>query len=122
NNLLGLHILAIHVVAATDLVVLRISARVGDDRTGACSGIGYAMFVHAYRKGTTLPANTEIFASLFLALSVLAFLQGERKAGWGWMFLSGTLVGVATLIRQPSAVTLGAMLSYSVYVWLIPIT
>src|SRR5207244_1262726 len=64
--------------------------------------------------------NTEIFASLPLALSVLAFLQGERKAGWGWMFLSGALVGVATLIRQPSAVTLGAMLAYLVYVWLIP--
>jgi hypothetical protein len=36
------------------------------------------------------------------------------------MFLSGTLVGVATLIRQPSAVTLGAMLAYLVYLWLIP--
>jgi len=78
------------------------------------------VFVHAYRPGDTLPANTEIFASLFLALSVLAFLQGERKAGWGWMFLSGTLVGMATLIRQPSAVTLGAMLAYLVYLWLIP--
>jgi len=47
-------------------------------------------------------------------------LQGERKVGWSWMFLSGTLVGVATLIRQPSAVTLGAMLAYLVYLWLIP--
>ena len=36
------------------------------------------------------------------------------------MFLSGALVGVATLIRQPSAVTLGAMLACLVYVWLIP--
>src|SRR5256886_13000320 len=120
NNLLAVHILAILVVAATALVVRRIGARVGDDWAGAWSGIGYAVFVHAYRPGDTLPANTEIFASLFLALSVLAFLQGERKAGWGWMFLSGTLVGVATLIRQPSAVTLGAMLAYLVYVWLIP--
>jgi hypothetical protein len=93
---------------------------VGDDWAGAWSGIGYAVFVHAYRPADTLSANTEIFASLFLALSVLAFLQGERKAGWGWMFLSGTLVGVATLIRQPSAVTLGAMLAYLVYLWLIP--
>ena len=120
NNLLAVHVLAILVVAATALVVRRISAQVGDDWAGAWSGIGYAVFVHAYRPGDTLPANTEIFASLFLALSVLAFLQGERKAGWGWMFLSGTLVGVATLIRQPSAVTLGAMLAYLVYVWLIP--
>src|SRR5437899_11937557 len=106
NNLLVIHILAILVVAATALVVRRIGARVGDDWAGAWSGIGYAVFVHAYRPGDTLPANTEIFASFFLVLSVLAFLQGERKAGWGWMFLSGTLVGVATLIRQPSAVTL----------------
>jgi 4-amino-4-deoxy-L-arabinose transferase-like glycosyltransferase len=120
NNLLAVHVLAILVVAATALVVRRIGARVGDDWAGAWSGIGYAVFVHAYRPGDTLPANTEIFASLFLALSVLAFLQGERKAGWGWMFLSGTLVGVATLIRQPSAVTLGAMLVYLVYLWLIP--
>jgi hypothetical protein len=36
------------------------------------------------------------------------------------MFLSGALVGVATLFRQPSAVTLGAMLMYLVYLWLIP--
>jgi len=120
NNLLAVHVLAILVVAATALVLRRIGARVGDDWAGAWSGIGYAVFVHAYRPGDTLPANTEIFASLFLALSVLAFLQGERKAGWGWMFLSGTQVGVATLIRQPSAVTLGAMLAYLVYLWLIP--
>jgi 4-amino-4-deoxy-L-arabinose transferase-like glycosyltransferase len=120
NNLLAVHVLAILVVAASALVVRRIGARVGDDWAGAWSGIGYAVFVHAYRPGDTLTANTEIFASLFLALSVLAFLQGERKAGWGWMFLSGTLVGVATLIRQPAAVTLGAMLAYLVYLWLIP--
>jgi 4-amino-4-deoxy-L-arabinose transferase-like glycosyltransferase len=120
NNLLAVHVVAILVVAATALVVRRIGARVGDDWAGAWSGIGYAVFVHAYRPADTLPANTEIFASLFLALSVLAFLQGERKAGWGWMFLTGTLVGVATLIRQPSAVTLGAMLAYLVYLWLIP--
>src|SRR6266446_10182154 len=120
NNLLAVHVLAILVVAATALVVRRIGARVGDDWAGAWSGIGYAVFVHAYRAGATLPANTEIFASLFLALSVLAFLQGERKVGWGWMFLSGALVGVATLIRQPSAVTMAAMLAYLVYGWLIP--
>ena len=120
NNLLAVHVLAILVVAATALVLRRIGARVGDDWAGAWSGIGYAVFVHAYRPSDTLPANTEIFASLFLALSVLAFLRGERKAGWGWMFLSGTLVGMATLIRQPSAVTLGAMLAYLVYLWLIP--
>jgi 4-amino-4-deoxy-L-arabinose transferase-like glycosyltransferase len=120
NNLLAVHVLAILVVAATALVVRRISARVGDDWAGAWSGIGYAVFVHAYRPGDTLAANTEIFASLFLTLSVFIFLQGDRKGGWRWMFLSGALVGVATLIRQPSAVTLGAMLAYLVYVWLIP--
>src|SRR5438094_4227100 len=120
NNLFAVHLLAIFVVVASALVLWRIGARVADDWAGAWSGIGYAVFVHAYRPGDTLAANTEIFASLFLALSVLIFLQGERKAGWGWMFLSGTLVGVATLIRQPSAVTLGAMLAYLVYVWLIP--
>src|SRR5436189_589052 len=119
NNLLAVHILGILVVATTALVVRRIGARVADDWAGAWSGIGYAVFVHAYRPGDTLPANTEIFASLFLALSVLAFLQGERKAGWGWMFLSGTLVGLATLFRQPSAVTLGALLASLTYAWLI---
>src|SRR5262249_58552545 len=82
--------------------------------------IGYAVFVHAYRPGDTLTANTEIFANLFLTVSVLTFFQGERKANWGWTFLSGALVGAATLIRQPSAVTLGAMLAYLVYLWLIP--
>jgi 4-amino-4-deoxy-L-arabinose transferase-like glycosyltransferase len=120
NNLLAVHVLAILVVAATALVVRWISARVGDDWAGAWSGIGYAVFVHAYRPGDTLAANTEIFASFFLTLSVLAFLQGQKRGGWGWIFLSGALVGVATLIRQPSAVTLGAMLAYLVYVWLIP--
>ena len=120
NNLFAVHVLAILVVVTTALVVRRIGARVADDWAGAWSGIGYAVFLHAYRPGDTLPANTEIFASLFLALSVLAFFQGERKAGWGWMFVSGALVGVATLIRQPSAVTLGAMLVSLLYAWLIP--
>src|SRR5215469_430627 len=100
NNLLAVHILAILVVVATALAVRRISARVADDWAGAWSGIGYAVFVHAYRPGDTLAANTEIFASFFLALSVFAFLQGQRKPGLVLMFLSGTLVGVATLIRQ----------------------
>jgi 4-amino-4-deoxy-L-arabinose transferase-like glycosyltransferase len=119
NNLRAVHILAILVVATTALVVRRIGARVSDDWAGAWSGIGYAVFVHAYRPADTLAANTEIFASLFLALSVLAFLQGQKKPALGLMFLSGALVGVATLIRQPSAVTLGAMLAYLVYLWLI---
>ena len=119
NNLLAVHVLAILVVAGTALVVRRIGARVGDDWAGAWSGIGYAVFLHAYRPGDTLTVNTEIFASFFLALSVLAFLQGERKAGGGWMFFSGALVGVATLFRQPSAVTLGALLVSLAYAWLI---
>src|SRR6266481_69557 len=122
NNLLAVHVLAILVVAATALVLRRIGARVGDDWSGAWSGIGFAIFMHAYRPGDTLGANSEIFANLALALSVLAFLQGGRKVGWGWMFLSGALVGVATLIRQPSAVTMAAMLAYLVYGWLIPRT
>jgi 4-amino-4-deoxy-L-arabinose transferase-like glycosyltransferase len=120
NNLLAVHILAIFVVAVTALLLRRIGARVGDNWAGAWAGIGYGIFVHAYRPGDTLPANTEIFASLALVLSVLAFLQSDKKVSWGWMFLSGGLVGVATLIRQPSGVTLGAMLAYLVYLWLIP--
>src|SRR5204863_2875065 len=120
NNVLAVHVVAMLVVAGPALVVRRIGARVGDDWSGAWSGIGFAIFMHAYRPGDTLTANTEIFASFFLALSVLAFLQGQKKPAWGLMFLSGALIGVATLIRQPSAVTLGAMLAYLVYLWLIP--
>src|SRR6266436_634615 len=119
NNLFAVHILAILVVVATALVVRRIGARVADDWAGAWSGIGYAVFVHTYRPGDTLIANTEIFANLALALSVLAFLQGEKKASWCWMFLSGELVGSATLIRQPSAVNLGVMVACLAYAWLI---
>src|SRR5213594_2397203 len=119
NNLLAVHILAILVVAATALVVRRIGARVADDWAGAWSGIGYVVFLHAYRPDDTLGANSEIFASLPLALSVLAFLQGQKKPALGLMFLSGALVGVATLIRQPSAVILGAMLACLAYGWLI---
>src|SRR5438094_5148077 len=120
NNLLAVHLLAIFVVAATALVVRRIGARVADEWAGAWSGIGYAVFVHAYLPQDTLAANTEIFASLLLSLSILAFLQGEKEARWRWMFLSGTLVGAATLIRQPSAVNVGVMLVCLVYAWLIP--
>ena len=120
NNLFAIHLLAIFVVIATALVVRRIGARVGDEWAGAWSGIGYAVFVHAYLPGDTLAANTEIFASLFLSLSILAFLQGEKEAHWVWMFFSGTLVGAATLIRQPSAVNAGVMLVCLVYGWLLP--
>src|SRR5437867_2514211 len=120
NNLLAVHLLAIFVVVATALVVRRISARLSNEWAGAWSGIGYAVFVHAYRPGDTLAANTEIFASLLLTLSILALLRGEKEARWSWMFLSGTLVGAATLIRQPSAVNVGVMLACLVYAWLIP--
>ena len=119
NNFLAVHVLAIVVVAVTALVVRRIGAQMADDWAGAWSGIGYAVFVHAYRPGDTLGANVEIFASLFLALSILTFLQGKGTASGGGMFLSGTLVGMATLIRLPAAVTLGAMLGYLVYVWFV---
>ena len=122
NNLRAVHILGIIVVAATALVVRRIGARVADKWAGAWSGIGYAVFVHAYQPSDTLAPNTEIFASLPLALSVLAFLQGEKRASRSWMFLSGALVGAATLIRQPSAVNAGVMLVCLGYAWLIPRT
>lgn len=120
NNLLAVHLLAILVVAATALVVRRIGTGVADEWSGAWSGIGYALFVHAYLPGDTLPANTEIFASLLLSLSILAFLKGEKRARGSWMFLSGMLVGAATLIRQPSAVNVGVMAACLVYAWLIP--
>src|SRR5258707_4062603 len=119
TNLFAVHLLAIFVVVATALVLRRIGARVADDWAGAWSGIGYAVFVHAFRPDDTLDADSEIFASLPLALSVLALLQGQRKPALGLMFLSGALVGVATLIRQPSAVILGAMLACLAYGWLI---
>ena len=119
NNLFAVHLLAIFVVVATALVVRRIGARVAGDWAGAWSGIGYAVFVHAYWPSDTLGANSEIFASLPLALSVLAFLQGQRKPFSGLMFLSGALVGVATLIRQTSAVNLSVMLACLAYCWLI---
>ena len=119
NNLFAVHLLAIFVVAATALVLRRIGARVADDWAGAWSGIGYVVFVHAYWPADTLTADSEIFASLPLALSVLVFLQGQKKAGWDLMFLSGALIGVATLIRQPSAVNLGVLLACLAYCWLI---
>jgi 4-amino-4-deoxy-L-arabinose transferase-like glycosyltransferase len=119
NNLFAVHLLTIFVVVATALALRRIGARVADDWTGAWSGIAYAVFVHAYWPGDALGANSEIFASLPLALSVLAFLQGQAKPSLGLMFLSGALVGVATLIRQPSAVTLGAMLACLAYGWIV---
>jgi hypothetical protein len=122
NNLFAVHVLAIVVVAATAFVLRRIGARVADNWAGAWSGIGFAVFAHAYWPGDTLGANSEIFASLPLTLGVLAFLQGQKKASWGLMFLSGALVGVATLIRQPSAVSLGAMLACLAYGWLVPCT
>src|SRR5438067_10376411 len=115
NNLFAVHLLAMFVLVATALVVRRIGARVAGDWAGAWSGIGYAVFVHAYWPSDTLGANSEIFASLPLALSVLAFLQGQKKPFRGLMFLSGALIGVATLIRQPSAVTLGVMLACLAY-------
>jgi 4-amino-4-deoxy-L-arabinose transferase-like glycosyltransferase len=119
NNLLAVHILTIAVVTVTALMIRRIGARLGGDWAGAWGGIAYAVFMHAYRPGDTLPANTEIYANLFLTASVLAFFQGQKKSPWGWTFISGALIAVATLFRQPSAVTLGAMLIYLVYVLLI---
>ena len=119
NNLRAVHLLAICVVVATAFVVRRIGARVANDWAGAWSGIGYALFVHAYRPADTLGANSEIFAAFPLALSVLVFIHGQKKPAMGLMFLSGALVGVATLIRQPSVVTLGAMLACLAYGWLI---
>src|SRR5205814_3317748 len=111
NNLGAVHVLAIFVVVATALVLRRIGARLADDWAGAWSGIGYVIFVHAYWPGDTLGANSEIFASLPLALSVLAFLQWQKKPFGGLMFLSGALIGVATLIRQTSTVNLGVLLA-----------
>jgi len=119
NNLRAVHILAIIVVATTALVIRRIGVRVADAWAGAWSGIGYAVFVHAYLPRDALAANSEIFASLPLVLSVLAFLQREKKAGWGWMFLSGALIGVASLIRQPSAANVVVLAACLAYAWLI---
>src|SRR5438874_3458898 len=122
NNLGAVHVLAIFVVVATALVLRRIGARLADDWAGAWSGIGYVVFVHAYWPGDTLGANSEIFASLPLALSVLGFLQGQKKPAWGLMFFSGGLVGVGTLISQRSAVDLVVMLEFFAYDCLVCLT
>ena len=119
NNLRAVHLLAICVIVASAFVLRRIGARVADEWAGAWSGIGYALFVHAYWPSDTLGANSEIFASLPLALSVLVFIHGQKKPAVGLMFLGGALIAVATLIRQPSAVTLAAMLVCLAYGWLI---
>jgi 4-amino-4-deoxy-L-arabinose transferase-like glycosyltransferase len=119
NNLFAVHLLATLVVAATALVLRRIGARMADEWAGVWSGIGYALFVHAYWPGDTLGANSEIFASFPLALSVLAFIQAQNKPHCGMILLSGALVGIATLIRQPSALTLAAMLGSLAYCCLI---
>ena len=119
NNLFAVHLLAIFVVAATALVLRQIGARVANDWAGVWSGIGYAVFVHAYWPHDTLGANSEIFASLPLSSSVLAFLQGQKKPVWALMFLSGALIGMATLIRQTSAVNLVVILACLAYCWLI---
>jgi len=119
NNLFAVHLLAIFVVITTALVVRRIGVRVAGDWAGAWSGIGYALFVHAYWPSDTLGANSEIFAALPLALSVLAFLQGQKKPFRGLMFVSGALIGVATLIRQTSALNLGVLLMCLAYCWLV---
>lgn len=119
NNLRAVHLLAIVVVTATALAIRQTGARVGDEWAGAWSGIGYAIFAHAYLPRDTLAANSEIFACLPLTLSALVFLRGEKQAAWVWMFLSGALCGTATLTRQPSAVNVGVMLACLVYAWLI---
>src|SRR5438046_9064580 len=71
NNLFAVHLLAIFVVVATALVLRRIGARVADDWAGAWSGIGYGVFVHAYRPGDSLGPHGVLFGSLALALTVL---------------------------------------------------
>jgi len=66
-----------------------------------------------------LLANTEIFASLFLALvSSSSFKAKEEGAGVGCSSVARGRRG--DLFRQPSGRDLGAMLAYLVYVWLIP--
>jgi hypothetical protein len=119
NNLFGVHLLAIFVVVATALILRQIGARVANDWAGAWSGIGYAVFVHAYWPHDMLGANSEIFASLPLAWSVLAFLQGQKKPVLSLMFLSGALIGIATLIRQTSALNLAVILGCLAYCWII---
>ena len=62
----------------------RIGARVADDWAGAWSGIGYAVFVHAYRPGDTLGANSEIFALSSARVECSCLPQGAKKAGLGF--------------------------------------
>lgn len=119
NNLFAVHLLAIAVIIATALVLWRLGAHLANESAGAWSGLGYAIFFHAFLPRDTLATNTEIFACFFLALSILLFLRGETKAAFGWMFLSGALCGIATLFRQPSALNMLVMAGGLAYAWLI---
>src|SRR6476646_9471229 len=78
NNLRAVHLLAMLVVIATALVLRRIGAHLANDWAGAWSGLGYALFLHAFLPRDTLAANSEIFAMFFLSLSALVFLCGEK--------------------------------------------
>lgn len=97
----AVHALALLVILATSLVLSRIARRVGATWGAWVAALLYGMLTTFYYP-KMLAANTEVFMTLPLALSVLVSLPDRhgKARGLPLLLLSGFLVGIATMYRQ----------------------
>ena len=69
------------------------------------------LVLNSVRTDTTIPT------ALFVGVALLAFIEGLRRGGPGWMLFSGAMIGLAYLTRNDALLIFPAFLVYGVLVW-----
>lgn len=109
NNVWAMHALAAALIAATSVALFLLGRRWRGNRAGFGAALLYAVFATAlFPPGDAYALNTEWFVAALTAWAAWAFARG--RAG-----ISGGLLGLAFLSKQPALLDLGAPLL--VLVW-----
>jgi len=69
------------------------------------------LVLNSVRTDTTVPT------ALFVGVALLAFVEGTRRGGAGWMLLGGAMTGLAWLTRNDALLLFPAFAVYGVLAW-----
>ncbi len=108
------HGMATVLLALTALVVYATGRAMSNHRLGLVAALAFSLFTAD--QYLQFNGNTEAFALLPLALSLLSFVVGWRRGGVGWFAVSGVFGAVAALTKTSMAFNLVALLGY--FLWM----
>ena len=111
HNWAGLHALATLWMLASMLGLYLVARVLWDEPAGLAAAVLYGVFV-PWGTFNNLAWNGEMLMNLPVILALLVALRPHAAARTVPAFISGALIGVAALLKQPAAIALAAITGY----------